>query len=68
MKNPVNYFEKNGFVYGVSYKYEYGRWSHIIYKFTDFEKFSIWLGTESYDFRTRMAISKSEARKLGYQE
>ena len=67
MKNAANYFSKNGFIYGDSYKYEFGRWVHKIRKFTDFDEFLIWLVTETYDFRTREGISKTEAKKLGYQ-
>lgn len=63
MKNYKNYFEKNGFIYGDSYKYEFGEWSHHIYKFTNLEKAEKWLRTEEYDFREREFISKTEARK-----
>lgn len=37
MKNYKNYFEKNGFIYGDSYKYEFAGWTHQIRKFTNLE-------------------------------
>ena len=63
MKNYKNYFEKNGFVYGVSSKFEFG-WKYWIYKFTDLEAAEKWLETEEFDFRERELISKSGAEKL----
>lgn len=55
------YFEKNGFIYGDSYKYEFGRWSHLVCKFTNLKEAYEWLHKEQYDFRTRELISKTEA-------
>ena len=66
MKNAKNYFEKNGFIFGDSYKFEFGSWRHRITKFTNFEDALKWLDTEEYDFRTREFISKTAALKLGY--
>ena len=68
MKNPKNYFEKNGFIYGDSYKYNFGRWEHRVQKFDSYEEAEKWLYTEEYDFRTRELISKAEARKYGCNE
>ena len=68
MKNAKGYFEKNGFIFGDSYKFEFGRFSHNIYKFTNFEEAKKWLHTEEYDFREREFISKTEAKKYGYRE
>ena len=66
MKNAKNYFEKNGFIYGDSYKYDFGTWHHRITKFTSFEDALKWLETEENDFRTREFISKTAVKKLGY--
>lgn len=63
LKQCKSYFDKNGFIYGDSYKYEFGGFSHTIYKFIDFSEAERWLNTEEYDFRTRELISKTEARK-----
>ena len=68
MKNARNYFEKNGFVYGDSSKFEFGSWQHDVYKFTSFEEAEAWLESEEYDFRTRELISKTEAKRCGYRE
>lgn len=68
MKNPKNYFEKNGFIYGDSYKYSFGGWEHRVQKFDSYEDAEKWLYTEEYDFRTRELISKTEARKYGCNE
>lgn len=61
------YFDKNGFIFGDSYKYGFGRWIHNIVKFTDWEKANAWLHTEQYDFRTRELITKTEAKRRGYR-
>lgn len=67
MKNAENYFKKNGFIYGDSWKYEFGQYTHHIKCFKDFDEALNWLNTEEYDFRTREFISKTEALKLGYR-
>ena len=38
MKNAKNYFEKNGFIFGDSAKFNFGKWEHRIVKFTDFSE------------------------------
>jgi hypothetical protein len=63
MKNYKNYFEKNGFIYGVSSKYQFG-WKYSVYKFTDIETAEEWLHTETYDFAERELMSKTAAVKL----
>lgn len=68
MKNYKAYFKKNGFIFGDSYKYDFGRWNHHIVKFTDLELAEKWLITEEYNFRTREFISATEAKKNGYKE
>ena len=71
MKNTKNYFEKNGFIVGDSCKCtnaNRNEWSHRVKKFTDYDEFLKWLHTEEYDFREREAITKTEAKRLGYCE
>lgn len=63
---PENYFKKNGFIYGDSYKYAFDEWEHNIYRFTDWDTAQRWLHTEQYDFRERELISLTEARRRGY--
>lgn len=64
MKNPKKYFEKNGIIYGDSYKYEFGKYHHCIYEFKNWKAAEEWLKTEQYEFRTRELISKTEYKKL----
>lgn len=64
MKDYKKYFEKNGFIYGVSSKFNFGRWSHSTQKFTDLNAAEDWLMTEEYDFRERELMSKTAAIKL----
>lgn len=66
--DPKKYFEKNGFIYGDSWKYDFGSYHHNVKKFTDYNKAIEWLNTEEYDFRTREFITKSEAINLGWVE
>lgn len=68
MKNAKNYFDKNGFIFGDSYKFDSGKWIHNVKKFTNWDQAEKWLNTEQYDFRTREFISKTEAIKYGYKE
>lgn len=68
MKNAKNYFDKNGFIFGDSAKFSFGKWEHRIVKFTDFSEAEKWLNTEEYDFRERELISKTAAKKYGYTE
>ena len=67
MKNAQNYFEKNGFIFGDSSKFEFGRWEHNVRKFDSWEEAEKWLYTEEGDFRERELISKTEAHKCGYR-
>lgn len=51
--------------YGVSSKYDFGRWNHIVYgPFETEEQAQKWLHTEEYDFRVRELMSKTAAIKL----
>lgn len=58
-----NYFKKNHFVYGISSKFEFGRWAGYIKRFDDMESAEKWLNTEEYDFRERELCSRSKAMK-----
>ena len=51
--------------YGVSSKYAFGRWDHVVYgPFEKEEQAEEWLHTEEYDFRERELMSKTAAITL----
>lgn len=55
--------------YGVSSKYSFGRWEHIVYgPFKTEEEAQEWLNTEEYDFRERELMSKTAAIRLAGKE
>lgn len=51
-------------IYGVSSKYNFGRWCHVVYVFDALPAAEKWLHTEEYDFRERELMSKTAAIKL----
>lgn len=51
-------------IYGVSSKYEFGAWNHVVYSFTNKATAERWLDTEEYDFRERELMTKTAAIKL----
>lgn len=51
-------------IYGVSSKYNFGKWEHVVYCFQDKETANHWLETEEYDFRERELMTKTDAIKL----
>lgn len=51
-------------IYGVSSKFNFGKWDHVVYRFKDMEVAEKWLHTEEYDFRDREIMSKTAAIKL----
>lgn len=57
------YFQKHGFIYGISYKYDFGRWNVYARKFEDLHQAEAWLYTEERDFRTRELVSETAAKK-----
>ncbi len=59
----INYFKKNGYIYGVSEKFEFGEWKGYAKKFDSLEEAERWLHTEEYDFRTRSLVSKTYAKR-----
>lgn len=51
--------------YGVSSKYEFGTWNHVVYgPFGTEEQAQKWLHTEEYGFRERELMSKTAAIRL----
>lgn len=63
-----NYFKKNGCIYGVSEKFNFGRLTGYSRKFDSLEEANKWLSTEEGDFRTRSLVSKTYARRYGLRE
>lgn len=59
-----DYFEKNGKIYGVSSKYQFGEWDNKGYIFYDLDKAWEWFETEEYDFRERELLTQEEAYEL----
>ena len=62
------YFEKNGVIYGVSEKFNFGRLTGYARKFDSMEEANTWLNTEEADFRTRSLVSKTYAKRYGLRE
>lgn len=58
---------KTSQIYGLSSKFEFGRWSHRVFKFDDVAMAEKWLDTEEYDFRERELVTKSKAIRLAGQ-
>lgn len=61
------YFKKNGFVYGVSEKFEFGKLHGYARKFDSLEDANKWLETEEYDFRERSLVSKTYVKNNKYE-
>lgn len=51
-------------IYGVSSKFDFGRWDHVVYVFENQEDADKWLETEGFDFRERELMTKKEAIEL----
>ncbi len=51
-------------IYGVSSKYDFGTWDHVVYVFENKDSAEKWLNTEEYDFRERELMTKTAAIKL----
>ena len=51
-------------IYGVSSKFNFGEWEHVVYVFDNKELANEWLDTEEYDFRERELMTKTNAIKL----
>lgn len=51
--------------YGVSSKYEFGVWNHVVYgPFQNKEQSDEWLHSEEYDFRERELMCRTAAVRL----
>ena len=54
--------------YGVSSKYKFGEWNHVVYgPFETEEQAQEWLYKEEYDFRERELMSKTAAIQMAGQ-
>lgn len=62
--NYQNYFNKNGCVYGLSTKFDFGRRTGYAIKFTNLDEAEKWLETEEQDFRERELCSKTKANRI----
>lgn len=51
-------------IYGVSSKFDFDNWNHVVYVFDDMKTAEKWLYTEEYDFREREIMNKTAAIKL----
>lgn len=51
-------------IYGVSSKFDFGAWDHIVYVFESKETAEKWLDTEEYAFRERELMTKTAAIQL----
>ncbi len=51
-------------IYGVSSKYDFGNWNHVVYSFDSKEAADEWLYTEEHDFREREIMTKTAAIQL----
>lgn len=51
-------------IYGVSSKFNFGKWEHIVYVFSDKTSAEKWLNTEEADFRERELMTKTAAIQL----
>ena len=51
-------------IYGVSSKFDFGTWKHMVYVFDDKESAEKWLYTEEADFRERELMTKTAAIRL----
>lgn len=60
MANKIN----RNRAYGVSSKYNFGKWDHVVYCFDTEEQAQEWLHKEEYDFRERELMSKTAAIRL----
>lgn len=57
------YFKKNGCIYGVSVKFNFGRRDGYSVKFDNLEEARTWLNREERDFRERSLVSRTAAAK-----
>lgn len=60
----INYFKKNGYIYGVSEKFEFGEWKGYAKKFDSLEEAEKWLRTEEYDLGGTYFLNHAKALKF----
>ena len=60
------YFKNNGYIYGVSEKFNFGRLTGYARKFDSIEEAYKWLNTDEGDFRTRSLVSKTYVKNNKY--
>lgn len=51
-------------IYGVSSKFDFGKWEHVVYVFSNKTTAEKWLNTEEADFRERELMTKTAAIQL----
>lgn len=51
-------------IYGVSSRYSFGQWEHVVFHFNDMDSAQKWLHTECCNFCEREIMNKTEAIKL----
>lgn len=51
-------------IYGVSSKFDFGKWDHVVYVFDNKVEAERWLNTPEYDFREREIMTKTAAIQL----
>lgn len=51
-------------IYGVSSKFNFSKWEHVVYVFYENEDAEKWLHTEEYDFRERELMTETAAIEL----
>lgn len=51
-------------IYGVSSRYSFGQWEHIVFHFNDMNSAQKWLHTECHNFCERELMNRANAIKL----
>lgn len=51
-------------IYGVSSKFDFGFWEHVVFVFDDINHAQEWLETETYNFNQRELMTKTAAIRL----
>lgn len=54
--------------YGVSSKFNFGKWEHVVYIFENQSDAEEWLNSEEHDFREREIMTQEEALALADKE
>ena len=51
-------------IYGVSNRYSFGQWEHVVFHFNDMDSAQKWLHTECHNFCERELMNRAKAIKL----